>query len=167
MSGTVFLICGKICSGKSFYAEKLRKEKSAVLLSVDEITLAIFGSHIGEKHDEVCENVQNYLFEKSLEIAEVGCNVILDWGFWQMEEREYARKFYESRGVSCEFHYIDVSDGQWRENISERNKAITEGTVSAYYVDDNLAAKFGRLFEIPDRSEINVWYTNDRKLNIR
>lgn len=38
MSGTVFLICG----GKSFYAERLRKEKSAALLSVDEITLALF-----------------------------------------------------------------------------------------------------------------------------
>ncbi len=167
MSGTVFLICGKICSGKSFYAEKLRKEKSAVLLSVDEITLAIFGGHIGEKHDEVCENVQKYLFEKSLETAEVGCNVILDWGFWQKEDREYARKFYEDHGVPCEFHYIDVSDRQWRENISERNRAITEGTASAYYVDDNLAAKFGAQFEMPTKDEIDVWYTNDRKINKR
>lgn len=27
----------------------------AVLLSVDEITLALFGQHIGERHDEIVE----------------------------------------------------------------------------------------------------------------
>ena len=28
---------------------------------------------------------------------------------------------------------------------------------SAYYVDDNLAAKFGTLFEKPSKNEIDVW----------
>lgn len=34
----IFLICGKICSGKSTYAERIRMKNHAVLLSVDEIT---------------------------------------------------------------------------------------------------------------------------------
>lgn len=162
MNGKVFLICGKICSGKSFYAERLRKESKAVLLSCDEITLAVFGAYIGEKHDEICEKIQKFLFEKSLEIAEIGCNVILDWGFWQKDEREYAREFYKSRGIACEFHYIDVSDSVWRKSIAERNRAIDENRTSAYYVDDNLAAKFGALFEIPEKSEIDVWYRREK-----
>ena len=33
----VILICGKICSGKSTYAEWLRVQNNAVLLSIDEI----------------------------------------------------------------------------------------------------------------------------------
>ena len=37
----VIMTCGKICSGKSTYAQKLRLEYSAVILSVDEITLAL------------------------------------------------------------------------------------------------------------------------------
>jgi len=77
----VFLICGKICSGKSTYGEKLRKERNAVLLSIDEITLSLFGQHCGEKHDDYVERTENYLFEKSLEILEIGVNVVLDWGF--------------------------------------------------------------------------------------
>ncbi|MEF2918531.1 MAG: hypothetical protein U0O12_07955 [Eubacterium sp.] len=32
----IFLICGKICSGKSTYAEQMRIKKYVVLLSVDE-----------------------------------------------------------------------------------------------------------------------------------
>lgn len=51
----VFLICGKICSGKSTYAEYLRTENTAVLLSVDEIMLALFGLYAGNKHDEYTE----------------------------------------------------------------------------------------------------------------
>lgn len=157
------LICGKICVGKSYYAEKLRVQHGAVLLSVDEITLALFDSYIGEKHDEICEKTQNYLFEKSLEIIEIGCDVVIDWGFWQRDEREFARNFYESRGIDCEFHYIDISDDDWRINIAKRNRAITEGKASAYFVDDGLAAKFGALFEAPSRAEIDIWHTFKRE----
>ncbi|MDE7301776.1 MAG: ATP-binding protein [Oscillospiraceae bacterium] len=162
MSTKVILICGKICSGKSFYAEKLRKEHRAVMLSVDEITLSLFGQHIGEKHDEICERTQKYLFEKSLEIVEVGTDVILDWGFWQREDRDHAREFYKNRGVPCEFHYLDISDEAWRQNLAERNAAVSAGETAAYFVDDNLAAKFERMFEVPDKSEMDVWYENKR-----
>ena len=38
----VIMMCGRICSGKSTYAKRLSREKNAVILSVDEITLALF-----------------------------------------------------------------------------------------------------------------------------
>ena len=56
-----FLICGKICCGKTTYAQKLCNENNAVLLSVDEITLALFGQHCGDKHDEYVERTEKYL----------------------------------------------------------------------------------------------------------
>lgn len=46
----VIMVCGKICSGKSTYAECLRKKNNAVLLSIDEIMLAMFGQHVGEMY---------------------------------------------------------------------------------------------------------------------
>lgn len=39
---------------------------------------------------------------------------------------------------------------------SEEQDSLAEKT-SAYYVDDNLAAKFGDLFEKPSKEEIDVW----------
>ena len=33
----VFLICGKICSGKGFYTRQLKEKEHAVVLSCDEI----------------------------------------------------------------------------------------------------------------------------------
>lgn len=156
----VILMCGKICAGKSTYAEKLRKELMAAVLSVDEITLALFGQHTGEKHDEYVEKLENYLYNKSLDLIETGINVILDWGFWTRAERKFAKEFYRSHGIECELHYIDVCDKTWRQRLSRRNAAVERGEVSAYYVDDGLAAKFGRIFEPPDEDETDLRIKN-------
>ncbi len=152
-----FLICGKICCGKSIYAERLRVENKAVLLSVDEIMIAVFGSYVGDKHDEYTEKIQNYLFQKSVEIIKSGMNVILDWGFWSRCKRSTAREFYTVRGIECEFYYIDVSDEVWKERIAHRNELVLKGEKAAYIIDKNLMAKFVSLFEPPSEREIDIW----------
>lgn len=48
----VILLCGKIDCGKTTYAYRLIKDSCAVLLSIDEIMLALYGQDAGEKHDE-------------------------------------------------------------------------------------------------------------------
>ncbi len=153
----VFLICGKICSGKSTYAERLRMEYDAVLLSVDEIMLAMFGLYAGDRHDEYTERIQEYLFAKSVEIVRNGHPVILDWGFWTKQKRAAARAYYQSRNIACEFHYIDISDSVWRERVERRNRMVSAGETEAYLIDDNLAEKFAGLFEPPSDSEIDVY----------
>ena len=100
----VTLICGRICCGKSTYAEKLRIRDGAVVLSIDEIMLAMFGQYVGDMHDEYVARTEKYLFGKSLELIETGIDVILDWGFWTRDERAYAREFYSSSGIEHEFH---------------------------------------------------------------
>lgn len=152
----VIMTCGKICSGKSTYAARLRREINAVLLSIDEIMLAMFGQYVGEMHDEYVARTEKYLFGKSLEIINSGINVVLDWGVWTKDERAEAREFFKSRGIGYELHYIDVSDEVWRERIAKRNRAVSEGKLDAYYVDENLAAKFGAIFELPADEEIDV-----------
>ena len=155
------LLCGKIASGKSVYAKALCARENAVLLSVDELVLSILGSELGEKHDEITGRVQEYLFAKSLDIIRAGSNVLLDWGFWTKARRSEARAYYESRGIACEFHYIDVPDEVWRRNIEIRNRAVLAGETDAYYMDEGLMAKLESLFEAPERAEVDVWYVND------
>lgn len=153
----VILICGKICSGKSTYAQSLRRQQCAVLLSVDEIMLSLFGQHVGDMHDAYAARTREYLFNKSLEILETGVPVILDWGFWNQEDRMFARQFYQSHRIPCEFHYIDVSDETWHTRLRKRNQDILDGKTRAYYVDENLSAKVDALFQVPGRDEIDVW----------
>jgi len=154
----VFLICGKICCGKTTYAQKICNENKAILLSVDEITLAIFGQHCGDKHDEYVERTEKYLLNKSLELIKKDINVVFDWGFWTKAERESAKGFYKSRNIECELHYIDISDETWKSRLHKRNNAVLANETSAYYVDDNLAEKFASIFEVPSEDEIDIIY---------
>ncbi len=151
-----FLICGKICCGKTTYAKWLCAEYNAVLLSVDEIMLAVFGPYAGDKHDEYTQRIQNYLFQKSIEMIKNGINVILDWGFWSSCKRSAARAFYTAQGIECVFYYLDVIDEVWKERIAHRNELVLKGESAAYFIDENLTAKFDRLFEPPAEYEIDI-----------
>ncbi|MBQ8642238.1 MAG: ATP-binding protein [Clostridia bacterium] len=153
----VILVCGKICSGKTTYARQRIEITPAVILSVDEIMLAVFGQHAGDRHDEYSRRIQQYLFEKSAELTGTGTDVILDWGFWTRQSRADARAYYRQRQIACEFHYLDISPETWDFRLRKRNAAVLAGEVSAYYVDDALAAKFAARFEMPERDEIDVW----------
>ena len=157
----VYLICGKICSGKTTYAKKLKNDKIAVILSADEIMLALFGQHLGEKHEEIDIKTQKYLFDKSVEIISSGINVILDWGFWTHEIRKNTTKFYNDKGINIEQHYIDVSDNIWYKNIKKRNDSINNGQDDSYYIDENIITKFLNKFEMPKSNEIDVWLKNN------
>ncbi len=158
----VILICGKICSGKTTYAKQIMKEQKAVHLSCDEITLAMFGQNIGEKHDEIVELTMEYLYRKSLEILEIGVTVILDFGFWEKEDREKATLFYTKHNITPEWHYVDVENSVWKRNIKKRHAAILNNETNDYYIDEPLAEKFGKLFQPPTKDEIDVWYINDQ-----
>ena len=157
----VYMMCGKICSGKSTHAAALRQMHRAVVLSVDEITLALFGQDAGEQHDTYVARAEAYLYQKSLEILASGISVILDWGFWTRAERDHARAFYAAHGTECELHSIEISDAEWTRRIAKRNADILAHKTDAYYVDDGLAAKFAAIFEPPQADEPAVRITTE------
>ena len=150
----VIIICGKICSGKSTYAGKIKEAQKAIILSVDEIMLALFNQNVD---DSYVTKAKSYLYKKSLEILDVGISVILDWGFWAQKEREYAKKFYASKNIKPEFHYLDVDCNEWQNRINKRNKDLLENKVGSYYVDKALISKCKKIFEEPKKHEIDVW----------
>ena len=151
----VIMICGKLCSGKTTYARKLQKDGKAVILSIDEIMLAVFGLDSGEKHDDYVARIKRYLYQKTLEIINNDLDVILDWGFWTKEERAYARSFFGLNAITNELHFIDIDDCEWHRRIEKRNQEVLAYDGNAYYVDDGLLEKFNAIFEEPDPSEID------------
>ncbi len=165
----VILICGKICSGKSYYARQIQKEFNAVILSTDEATYDLINNEQGEFYNIFAERVNRYLSKKAVEIIHAGANVILDWGFWTNKERMEISDFFQSNNVPFEWHYIDVDDETWHQNIETRNSAIKSGNGgSDFYVDDGLLNKLLSAFETPAKEEMDVWYVlNDKKLLTR
>ena len=153
-------ICGKICSGKTYYSNQIKEKEKAVILSCDELTKALFDNDLGEKHDEMALRIWNYFKKKSVELVKIGCTVILDWGFWSLESRKSLTEFYHIQNIPCEWHFIDVDDQTWHRNIEERNHRILCGEGgSDYYLDEGLMGKLLSQWEAPSRDEIDVWYT--------
>lgn len=155
----VILICGKICSGKSYYARKLKEENNAVILSTDEATFDLINNEQGEFYNIFAEKVNLYLRKKAMEIVRAGANVILDWGFWTEQNRREISEYLAVNNVKFEWHYVDVDNLQWQKNIAERNKKIVEGNGGCdFYIDNGLLEKVQSMFEIPPKNEIDVWY---------
>ena len=160
----IIAICGKICSGKTYYSKQLKEKENAVILSCDELTKDLFNNDLGEKHDEMSIRIWYYLKKKSVELVNIGCTVILDWGFWTLENRKSLTEFYHSQNIPCEWHYIDVDDEAWHKNIEERNSRVLNGEGgSDYYIDEGLMNKLMSKWEMPAKEEIDVWYTLRRK----
>ena len=157
--GMVIAVCGRICSGKTYYCERLGKNRNAVALSCDELMTALFHHQEGEHFDALSRDAKAYLHRKAAEVAKAGPDVILDWGFWRSDERREVTEFYRAQGVALEWHYVDVSDDDWKRNIAERNAKVESGQSDAYYVDEGLLAKLERLFEAPEKSEMDIWHT--------
>ena len=154
-------ICGKICSGKSYYAKQIKEQENAVILSIDEATYDLIDNEQGELYDVFAERVNKYLMKKAAQIVKVGCNVILDWGFWTKAERQETTKYFNQFGIDVEWHYVDIEQSRWKRLIEERNAKIQNGNGGYdFYVDEGLLNKLLLKFEEPTREEMNVWIEN-------
>ena len=157
----IIAICGKICSGKTYYANQIKEQENAVILSTDEATYDLIDNEQGELYDVFAERVNKYLMKKAVEIVKAGCNVILDWGFWTKAERQETTKYFNQFGMDVEWHYVDIEQSHWQQLIEERNAKIQKGNGgSDFYVDEGLLNKTLSKFEEPTREEMNVWIEN-------
>ena len=157
----VIALCGKICSGKTFYANKIKEEKNAVILSTDEVTFYLMDNEQGERYDDFAKRVNEYLMKKAIDIVRAGANVILDWGFWSKEERINLTNYYKKYNIPVEWHYVDVTQEKWQDLIKKRNELIVFGQEKySFYFDDGLKKKLLDSFNEPSKEEIDIWYIN-------
>ncbi len=160
--GKVILVCGKICSGKSYYSKQLKDSLNAVIISPDEATYELINNEQGEFYNVFSERLNKYLTRKVGEIAKAGANVIFERGLWSKEERQKVKQYFEENNIETELHYIHVSDENWKKQIEERNKRVESGKGGAdFYLDEGLMKKLVSKFEEPTEDEVDVWYEND------
>lgn len=159
----IIAICGKICCGKSYYAKQIKEKENAVILSIDEATYELIDNKQGEFYNVFAERVNKYLMKKAVEIVKVGCNVILDWGFWTKAERQETTKYFNQFCIDVEWHYVNVEQLRWKRLIEERNAKIQNGNGGyEFYVDEGLLNKMLSKFEEPKREEMDIWYRLER-----
>ena len=115
-------ICGKIGCGKTYYANRLKEQEHAVILSTDEVTYDLTNNQQGDGYDEFAIRVNLYLRKKAVEIVNAGCTVILDWGFWTKENRKEIKRYgrrsskQESRRGQEEKTHLSEEYSGWRHS---------------------------------------------------
>lgn len=134
----VTLLCGKVGSGKTYYANKLKAKSSAVILSCDELMLKLFDSCLGDKHDQTVARCLDYLFGLAVQLYESGTSSILDIGLWTKAERARALSYFADRGIPCELIYIRTSENLRLERLEQRNVENAKTPECTFIIDDEL-----------------------------
>ena len=67
--GKVILVCGKICSGKSYYSKAIKESLNGVIISPDEATYDLINNEQGEFYNVFSARLNKYLTKKVGEIA--------------------------------------------------------------------------------------------------
>lgn len=160
--GKIMLLCGKIASGKSYYAKQLLAHSPAVLLSMDELFEICELDFFNAFHSSLYSKLQRYLYAKAADLTKCGVNVIMDSGFWSRKERTFVSRLLSDYGVSFEWYYIDADDDTWHKNISQRNHLAKQEGYEQFLIDEKRIEEITQTFEIPTPNEIDVWVHNHR-----
>ncbi len=150
----IILLCGKVCCGKSFYANRLSRERNIVVLSVDELMLSLFPEHLGDRHCEVVRQSKEFLSLQAEKIAAAGVDVLLEYGLWGKAERDTLRARFEALGHKVRLVYIKASDEKILENAKKRNaEKAGGGEKFSYEADEALLGKCNKMFCEPSEDE--------------
>jgi predicted kinase len=118
---------GLPCAGKTTLARRLEVERSALRLTPDEWQLALFGQDAEEpEHDARHSCIEALLWDLAIQALGLGTSVILDFGFWAREEREYFRAQARQLGAGSEVHFLDVPEEELLRRLEVRNTQLSQ-----------------------------------------
>src|SRR5688572_15652348 len=120
----LYLMVGLPGAGKTARAKEIETQHAALRLTADEWILTLYGSDLERpERDDVRVPVQIIQWQVAKRMLELGCNVILDWGFWSRSERAAYREEAESLGALVEIIFLDAPLNELWERISQRDES--------------------------------------------
>ena len=104
-------------------------------------------------YDESCRaRVESLQWELAMRALSLGNNVILEFGFWSRQERDYFRSQAEAIGASVELWFLDVPRDELWTRVQKRNAGLTSETG---YIDESSLDRWFAQFEPPSPDEIH------------
>lgn len=153
-TGSAHLIIGKLSSGKTTLAKKIAQTNNAVVLSCDELMLALHPVDSGFDYEDQLLRIKRYLLCLAPSILSTGTDVVLDWGFWIRSERDEVHDFFRAASLPQRWYCLQLSDDEWHKRIAQRNREIKSGKTGEYYINDGLLKKCESRYQEPDNDEI-------------
>lgn len=146
------MMCGLPGAGKTTKAKEIELEHSALRLTPDEWITQFHGAYLGRsKRDEVRDRVEALQWQVAKRLLKLGCNVILDWGFWSKEERARYKREAESLGAGVKIVFLDAELDELWSRISQR----PESKEGALHITKEDLKEWSEMFEAPTKEELS------------
>jgi predicted kinase len=149
--GTVNLVCGLVCAGKTTLAKRLALELPAVRFTLDEWMLHLYGGRFDDpEYVARLENCKEVIWETALQVLNLGNDVVLDWNQWNPERRAEWRDRARNAGYPARLYFLDVS----LEVAVQRARDRTAGGATlTHQIDEDGVRHFATIFVSPTTSE--------------
>lgn len=123
----VIMMCGVCGSGKTTYSKQKEKE-GYIRLSIDEEMWNTYGQrgidYPENQYDILSEKTELVLREKLESLIKHGKNVVVDFSFWNKENRALYRNIIKKAGGTVELVYMKADKELLWERLQKRNLTL-------------------------------------------
>jgi len=145
---TVYLIVGLPGAGKTTRAKELEIRAPALRLTPDEWQIALFdGQNPLDKRDLV----EGKLVQVGMRAAELGIDVVFDFGFWGKDERSALRWIAAAVGARSQVVYLPIDHEEQRRRVTNRFAGAPGQT---FPMSDVELEQWRAQFQVPDIDEL-------------
>jgi hypothetical protein len=111
-------------SGKTAKATEIEAACGALRLTPDEWILSLYGRALDRRRrDAVRAPVEALQWQVAKRVLALGCNVVLDWGFWTCAERAGYRREADALGATARVVFLDAAVEELWARISRREES--------------------------------------------
>lgn len=147
-SAIVYLIVGLPGAGKTTRAKELEVTASALRFTPDEWQIALFGD---QNPPDKRDLVEGKLIQLGMRAAELGTNVVFDFGFWGKDERSALRWIAGTVGARSQVVYLPIELDEQHRRVANRFATTPEQTFQISGVE---LEQWRAEFEAPDHDEL-------------
>lgn len=153
----IHLIVGNTGSGKTTYANELKRRINGIIFSIDKWNNTLF---LPDKTPEDglewflerIERAEQLILDLIHQLENSKTDTILDLGLSKFEHREKFRKFAEVNGYELRLHFIDISKTTRLQRVMKRNNE--KGATFEFEVTKENFDFMETWFETPTENEM-------------
>jgi predicted kinase len=153
---TLFITCGLPGSGKTRLARRLEQEVPALRLTADEWLHQLYPTITTAEAEEgtLRGRVERLQWSLALRALQLGCDVVLDWGVWAREERDFHRTGARDVGARVVLRLLDPSVDELWARLSRRN---AERPFGVFEITKEALLRWAKRFQRPTAEELALY----------